>query len=208
MITDYADKEHMVKLVHPLPAKATNFMSLVEEIYIPEDISIDYLINSYGSSQAVFTALRKITLAIGAQATYPYRISTSLCGSLPALEDIVVMSPTASLGHYVFGNNPSLLHVVLPASLTYVAYNVFTKSPNVEYVIMQGSTPPTLESVDSLGAVDMNRLFYVPDDSVETYKSARNWSAHADKIRPVSELTGGCNCLINNMLPCAERRAA
>ena len=191
MMMDYADKEHILKLIDPLPARVTTFMSLVEEIYIPEDICIDYLINNYGSSQSAFTALRKITLAIGAQASIPYRLNTILCSYLPAVEDIVVMSPTASFGHYVFRDNPSLLHVVLPASLTYVGYNALVNSPNVEYIIMQGSTPPRLESDDSLGAVDMNRLFYVPDDSVETYKSARYWSAHTDKIKPMSELTVG-----------------
>lgn len=29
--------------------------------------------------------------------------------------------------------------------------------------------------------------FYVPDESVEAYKAAENWSKYADKIKPLSE---------------------
>jgi hypothetical protein len=28
---------------------------------------------------------------------------------------------------------------------------------------------------------------YVPDESVEAYKGATNWSAYADQIKPISE---------------------
>mgnify|MGYP000472681990 CR=1 FL=1 len=34
-------------------------------------------------------------------------------------------------------------------------------------------------------------IIYVPDDSVEAYKTATNWSNYADRIRPISEYVPG-----------------
>ena len=41
---------------------------------------------------------------------------------------------------------------------------------------------------NELGAKDL--YFYVPDDLVESYKSASNWSTYTDQIKPISDLYG------------------
>lgn len=86
-----------------------------------------------------------------------------------------------SIGDYAFAGCTRLVTMTLPA------------------------TPPTI----NLQGMPSQVMFYTPDEAVETYKADATWSAVADRIKPMSELTGrGCNCLIFNMLPCAERRAA
>lgn len=74
----------------------------------------------------------------------------------------------ASIGTYVFSDCSALTSVVLRASTVcnLQSANVFTGTP--------------IES--GTGYV------YVPDELVDSYKSATNWSVYADQIRPISEL--------------------
>lgn len=58
--------------------------------------------------------------------------------------------------------------------------------PNLKTIIFRATTPPTLDSMAFNDA--QNMTIYVPDESVSTYKRATNWSAHASKIKGISEL--------------------
>ena len=65
-------------------------------------------------------------------------------------------------------------------------------SGNIITIICRASTPP------SLGGTIINKGWvfatigeiYVPDKSVEAYKTATNWSAYANKILPLSQYKG------------------
>jgi len=45
------------------------------------------------------------------------------------------------------------------------------------------------DKVTTAGQLDLPKIctIYVPDNLVEQYKTATNWSRHADKIKPLSE---------------------
>ena len=62
----------------------------------------------------------------------------------------------------------------------------------LEKVILGGSQLNPLDNVSAFsnaGAYIENGVnIYVPDDLVDTYKTATNWSNFADKIKPISEL--------------------
>ena len=53
-------------------------------------------------------------------------------------------------------------------------------------LVMRSSTPPTLEGTHSYRGISK---IYVPNDAVDAYKTATNWSALKNKIYPVSEMT-------------------
>lgn len=59
---------------------------------------------------------------------------------------------------------------------------------NVPIVICRAVTPPTLGTVKANGGA--HQAIYVPDESVEAYKTATNWSAFADIILPLSQYKG------------------
>ena len=69
--------------------------------------------------------------------------------------------------------------------------SVGTAGKNIT-LICRASTPPTLGgaiiSKDWIKATIGE--IYVPDDSVEAYKTATNWSAYANKILPLSHFNG------------------
>jgi hypothetical protein len=54
-------------------------------------------------------------------------------------------------------------------------------------VIFRSNTPPSLETANNLYTPNVGVKFYVPDDAVEAYKTAENWSAWASIIHPLSE---------------------
>ena len=56
-------------------------------------------------------------------------------------------------------------------------------------IVINRDIPPSLGKQDSFNNAT-HLYIYVPDDYVDTYKSATNWSALAARIHPISEYTG------------------
>lgn len=81
-----------------------------------------------------------------------------------------IPSSVTKIGQYVIGGN----------------YDSNVK--NVPIVICRAVTPPTLGTVKANGGA--HQAIYVPDESVEAYKAATNWSAFADIILPLSQYKG------------------
>lgn len=81
-----------------------------------------------------------------------------------------IPSSVTEIGQYVIGGN----------------YDSNVK--NVPIVICRAVTPPTLGTVKANGGA--HQAIYVPDESVEAYKTATNWNAFADIILPLSQYKG------------------
>jgi hypothetical protein len=62
--------------------------------------------------------------------------------------------------------------------------SIFKSMRALDTVIFHSKTPPHM--INNIGNAS-NYTIYVPDESVEAYKSATNWSNHADRIKPLSE---------------------
>ena len=90
--------------------------------------------------------------------------------------------------------NCTSLHTVDVKSLTYIpdggGTTTFRNCPAMRNFIIRSSTVPIVENngtanMDSFGG--SNVKIYVPDDAVNTYKSAAGWSNIASYIYPLSE---------------------
>ena len=81
-----------------------------------------------------------------------------------------IPSSVTKIGQYVIGGNSD------------------SNVKNVPIVICRAVTPPTLGTVNANGGA--HQAIYVPDESVEAYKTATNWSAFADIILPISQYNG------------------
>lgn len=95
--------------------------------------------------------------------------------------------PYIGSNYYIFGDPLYLKSIVLPATLTSMGsgYRPFHGYYNLEYIIIKAITPPTLSN--NSGDMGNNCPIYVPDASVEAYKTATNWNQYADRIKPLSE---------------------
>ena len=81
-----------------------------------------------------------------------------------------IPSSVNKIGQYVIGGN----------------YDSNVK--NVPIVICRATTPPRLGTVKANNGT--HQAIYVPDESVEAYKTATNWNAFADIILPLSQFNG------------------
>lgn len=86
---------------------------------------------------------------------------------------------------FAFQNCTSLEIVDLPSTVASIGKSVFNNDTALKTVICRATTPPTLGT--SVFPTEVENI-YVPDGSVNSYKSATNWSTYADKIKGISEM--------------------
>ena len=109
-----------------------------------------------------------------------------------------------TIGNYAFGICNALTTVSFPAVTTIGTY-AFRDCFLLTSLMLQSTRVCTLSSINAFsgcyhilgtksttynptGAKD--GYIYVPDDLVDSYKSATNWSTYASQIKPISEYTG------------------
>lgn len=85
-----------------------------------------------------------------------------------------------------FSNSSKLRYFRLPATCVSLPSESFRDCPLLTVFICDSETPASVGS--ALFAGSDNVVIYVPDTSVEAYKTAQNWNAYADRIRGISEL--------------------
>lgn len=142
--------------------------------YVPEQV--------FNSCSALVSIEMAKAYGLGTHTIYNCPKVTDI--SLPSLESVgygsiracaalttLVLPMVNHIGDWAFHNDSSLVAVVLERDAVCVLTqtNAFTGTP-----IAKGT-----------GYV------YVPDNLVDSYKSATNWSTYADQIKPLSEYTGG-----------------
>ena len=93
---------------------------------------------------------------------------------------------------------PSFPFIIIPESVTALPGDQLSGSTGTEsgtqIILCLPVTPPTADWFGQWSANGGNcppKVIYVPDDSVDAYKAAENWSEFADLIKPMSELTSG-----------------
>lgn len=92
-----------------------------------------------------------------------------------------------------FGECFSLELVKLPSTLTTLGVRSFYNCTSLHTVICYAEIPPTLNKASARDAFDgctSLTSIYVPDASVEAYKTATNWVNRATIIKPLSEYVG------------------
>jgi hypothetical protein len=88
-----------------------------------------------------------------------------------------------------FIDNKQLNFVELPDSTTTINTYAFQGCSALETFIVKALTPPTLANTNALQNTN-NCPIYVPDASVEAYKTATNWNSFSSRIKPLSEYEG------------------
>lgn len=96
-------------------------------------------------------------------------------------------SNTTQMFDYCYG----LVKVAFPASTTGMHNYILRNCYNLKTIIVNATTPPTYALTTNLAnAWNPNYKIYVPDASVDTYKTATGWLNAADHIYGISTYTG------------------
>lgn len=94
-----------------------------------------------------------------------------------------------TLSNYAFYNCESLKSISLP-KLYEIRTGAFKFCIMLDKLILGGNQVATLSSTTAFTATPIANgkgYIYVPDNLVDSYKTATNWSVYADQIRPISE---------------------
>ena len=165
--------------------------------YIPSGIT------SLGSAFKDCSSLKEVTCKIPESVTN-MSITFSYCSSLVNAPEIpsgvtdmngtfrscssLVNAPDIPSGvtslYYTFSYCSSLVNAPdIPSGVTDMRYTFYGCSSLKEVTFLH-TTPPTY-SVTLDGCSSLESI-YVPDESVDTYKTATGWSEFADKFKPLS----------------------
>ena len=97
------------------------------------------------------------------------------------LKNLVLPQGFESVGARAFNNLTALLSADFPAStLSFGASACFNWSSCNE-ITVRATTPPTI-TTDTFGNLKSTCVFKVPASSLDTYKTATNWSTYASRI--------------------------
>ena len=103
-----------------------------------------------------------------------------------SLENLHIPSSITSIPDELVRRCYNLTHLDIPEGVTSLGIYAIAECTNMEYIIMNPVVPPTM--VD-LTFNNTPCKFYVPDGSLEAYKTAGIWSKYASRIYPLSQKT-------------------
>ena len=94
-----------------------------------------------------------------------------------------------TIGYLAFHSCSSMKSIELPSTVTFIGGNAFQDCTGLTRISITAETPPSLGSSAFANCSALTGI-YVPDESVEAYKTATNWSAYANIILPLSQYKG------------------
>lgn len=119
-------------------------------------------------------------VAIGTSVTTIGDWAFSGCESITS---ITIPDSVISIGESVFNNCPDLTNATIGTSVETIGGNAFVYCYNLETITVKATTPPQLG--DKYAIENTIQTIYVPSSSLNSYKSASNWSSYADKIQAI-----------------------
>lgn len=114
---------------------------------------------------------------------------TFIFNSMTALEEVVLPEVT-NMSHNCFVSCSNIKKVDFH-KITYFGFSIFSGCTNFETLIVR---TPSVAQISSSNLLNNTKIangegyIYVPDDLVEDYKVATNWSNYANQIKGLSEL--------------------
>lgn len=99
------------------------------------------------------------------------------------LQKAVVGNGVTSIGRNAFYECHSLASVTIPNSVTSIGSNAFYDCYGVKEYHLKPISPPTLSNASAFSSISSDCIIFVPKGSLESYKTATNWSEYADKMQ-------------------------
>ena len=132
---------------------------------------------------AYCTALRKVIIPnVRKIAT----LSFAYCSAVTEFQAPLI----EEVGEQSLRNMTSMVKMVFPSLKTIKSY-AFNTDIKLQTLVLSGNSLCSLANVNALTGTPIANgtgYIYVPDDLVDSYKGATNWSTYADQIKGLSEL--------------------
>ena len=149
--------------------------SSLENVVLPKNLEI---LNQGNFNNC--TALKHIEL--------PQGITAISAFSNTGLEKIIIPDLVKSVGGFRYCSNLSFADI--GSGVTTFDSQAFNDCPNLKIMIIRAVTPPQYNAWSLPESMKNNSTIYVPDASVDAYKTTGGWSGWASCYRPLSEYKG------------------
>ena len=142
--------------------------------YIPSGIT------SLNYAFSVYSSLEEVTCEIPDSVT---DMSSTFQGCTSLATAPVIPSGVTNMSYTFAGCSSLVTAPEIPSGVTNM-YLAFDGCTSLKEVTFLHTTPPSMQS--ALQGCSSLETIYVPDKSVDAYKTATGWSEFADKIKPLS----------------------
>ncbi len=96
---------------------------------------------------------------------------------------VVIPEGLNNIKFSAFTNCYSLSSITIPKSVTSIQYGVFSKCYGMKEYHLKSISPPNLFGTNAFSGIPSDCIIFVPKGSLESYKTATNWSTYADKMQ-------------------------
>ena len=112
-------------------------------------------------------------------------IGNYVFSSCTGLTSLTLSEGITSIGQGAFGACTGLTSLTIPSTVTSIRNNAFYGCTGLTSITCLATTPPSLTTSSFTNTNECP--IYVPSKSVETYKTATNWSSLASRIQAIPE---------------------
>jgi len=99
-----------------------------------------------------------------------------------SLRKITIPSNITTIKSGAFSYCRALSSITLSSSITTIEAQAFYCCYGLAAIHIKATNPPTLSNVNAFSSISPNAVFYVPSASLNTYKTADNWSTYASQM--------------------------
>ena len=116
-------------------------------------------------------------------------IGASAFSGCKSLSGNLNLPACTSIGSYAFYGCSNLTSINLQPDITRISDQAFDGCSKLSTLICNAVTPPSIAttSFSNTPIASKTGTIYVPDESVDAYKTATNWVNYASIIKPLSE---------------------
>ena len=159
-----------------LEENAFRFCSSLEDINIPTSLQ------TIGNSAFLSCInLRVITLPNSVTS-----IGNLVFQDCWALENITISTGITAIPNSLFKNCHSLKSIIFGSNIATIGTEAFYRCYNTVEYIFADTIPPTLSNINTFTEITGQTKIYVPDASVDAYKTALFWVTYANYIVRIS----------------------